>query len=64
VKPNSEKTKKQNETKRIYAKKWCEKNGYKYMFITDEWFKKYYDEKYIQNQPMKEKLIKNLKQFK
>lgn len=64
IKPNSEKTKKKNETKRKYANEWCKSNGYKYMIIADVWFKKYYDEKYILGQPNEEKLIKNLKQFK
>ena len=55
--------------KETYAKQWCQENGYIYKFISDDWFKNNYDEKIVLNSNIinieyKNKLIKNLKQFK
>jgi hypothetical protein len=45
-------------------KKWCKLNGYKFVFITNKWFFKNYNESIIIGQPDENKMIKNLKQFK
>ena len=63
IKPRSEKTKRKNKIKRKYAIQWANKNKYVYKIIEDEWFFNNYDEKLIEEQPNKEKLLKNLKQF-
>jgi len=63
IKPRSEKTKIKNKIKRKYAIEWANKNKYVYKIIEDEWFFNNYDEKLIEDQPNKEKLLKNLKQF-
>ena len=53
-----------NYAKTKYAKKWCKLNGYKFIFITDKWFLKNYNECIVIGQPSESKIIKNLKQFK
>ena len=63
IKPRSEKTKLKNICKRKYAKNWAEDKDYIYKIIDDDWFYENYDEKLLYDQPYKEKLLKNLKQF-
>lgn len=63
IKPLSNRNSKIVKTKEKYALKWCEENGYKLMFITDEWFENNYDESLVKGQPSEQKMIKNLKQF-
>jgi len=46
-----------------YAKRWCKKNGYKFLIISNKWFYKNYNEELVIGQKDEEKIIRNLKQF-
>lgn len=63
IKPNSEMNTLKNKAKFRWARKWCEKNSYKYIIINNKWFKDNYNKNIIIGQPCEEKLIRNLKQF-
>ena len=65
IKPESNKDTIINKVKFKYAKKWCKKNGYKFIIISDNWFKiNYIKNKYLlQNQQNKLIIEKRLKQF-
>lgn len=49
--------------KRVAAIDWCDKNGYRYEIITNEWFQNNYKEELLSGQPEEIKLRKRLKQF-
>lgn len=65
IKPLSNRNSKIVKIKEEYAKKWCESNEYKLIFITDDWFFENYplNKELVYGQPSEQKIIKNLKQF-
>jgi len=64
IKPLSNKDNDKVKSKIYYAKKWCKLNGYKFILITDKWFKKNYNPELLKGQPCEKKVIKNLRQFR
>ena len=52
-------------SKEIFCTKWCEKNGYELILITDEWFIENLNKnkKLLENQPDGENILKKLKKF-
>lgn len=65
VKPDNLKIKDKNLAKFQYAKNWCKINGYKFIIITNSWFKENYNKLnyLLENQEDKNILQKRLKQF-
>lgn len=64
IKPLSNKNSEIVKVKSKFARRWCKLNGYKFVFITNKWFIKNYNEDLLIGQPDEYKMVKNLKQFK
>jgi hypothetical protein len=65
IKPDRTKGADRNKAKQFFAKKWCLENNYRYMIISDDWFRLNYNiniDKLV-GQPDEEKIKKRLKQF-
>ena len=49
----------------MFCTKWCEKNEYELILITDEWFIENFNKnkQLLENQPDGENILKKLKKF-
>lgn len=63
IKPNSTYNNSVNLSKYKFTKRWCKINGYKYIIVKNNWFKKNYNPDLLIGQPSEEKMKRNLKQF-
>lgn len=63
IKPNSEVNKGLIKAKREAAIKWANTNEYKYVEITEDWFKINHNESILEGQPEEKRLKRLLKQF-
>ena len=68
IKPDSEKQDEKVLAKEKYAKEWCIKNNYTFLYISNDWFNKNYKPTIIIESELvtdfyKDKMIKALKQF-
>lgn len=65
IKPKKNIDNEKNKIKFKYANKWCKENGYKFIIISNDWFKNNYNnyKKLLENQKCKNIIEKRLKQF-
>lgn len=66
IKPKTSINLERNKKKRHYAKKWCKKNNYRFIYITEDWLLLNMDSNLyrLENQPDAEEIKRKLKRYK
>lgn len=67
VKPNSEKDSKRVKDKEHFALEWCKAHNFRFKYISDDWFDKFYNSIIIRTEVFeketRDKLLNNLREF-